>query len=410
MPQPLPPYYPAATSLRTGDLLFPKRIPSTAAALESAVRWTTLSVRARLSEALHEPDRSPKMAEVLDPTLVAAARQGMRFDVSGLLAPPAVRRLPARFGREAFRLSTRLTELSAAPGAPTAEQRTHRLELEGLGHKMLQQAETASDSTEDARRLSLMYFILTRAFGDLLIDWLAMTVHEFLDHPLSELLLGAIERERGEGFFIGHVAMVLCETDGAHDPDGKVWVIEANATDFSHYSVAVHPYLVDGEPLAPTPLQDGRLRGWANRRLALGESLWHCRHTGLLGQDAEVLRGALVHEAKKYLGRRYGFFDDPEFGDAGRFYCSEFVHRVFADLGGSAMALDEHRSWAWLVDHASLLGSAQFAADAVDAINAEGLYARMQKERFFLITLPMLYACSRLQKLPVAGAPVYQPA
>jgi hypothetical protein len=408
MPAPSTSYYPVADALRTGDLLFPKLIRSNVATEASPARWTTLGLRSKVREVVDESDRSPKMEAYVDPELVAAARTGVPYDVSGLLQPPqSSSRLPTTLATDMSRLCAKLNSLLAEAGESSPGKQAQVLKLQSLGREMLHQADAAADRLEDARRTSLMFFILTKAFPTLLNHWLGMTVRQFLRHPLSKLLLGAIERESGEGLFVGHVAMVLRETDGAHDPAGKAWVIEANTTDFSHYSVAVHPYLVDGEPLGPTSLQGLRLRGWANRRLAMGESLWHSRHIGLAGVDAEALRGQLVHEAKKYLGRRFGFFDDPAFGDDGRFYCAEFVHRVFTDLGGDAMKLDQHRWWSWLVENAHLLGSAQFAAGVVADVHAQGLYDRMQKERFFLLTLPMLYTCNRLEKLPIAGAPAY---
>lgn len=408
MPNFSPPYYPAADLLRTGDLLFPKRIRATEDTGEGPVRWVTLGLRTQLREVLGEPDRGPKLEEYLDPELIAAARRRVPYDVSALLAPPAsATRLPLRFGAQVSRLCAELNALLSQAGELSSDKQARVQQLQGLGRELLQLADRASERVEDARRASLMFFILTKAFPTLLDHWLGMTVQQFLRHPISQLLLAAIERESGEGFFVGHVAMVLCETEGGHDLAGKVWVIEANTTDFSHYSVAVHPYLVDDEPVAPTSLEGLRVRGWANRRLAMGESLWHCRHTGLKGADAEALRGQLVHEAKKYLGRRFGFFDEPNFGDDGRFYCAEFVHRVFTDLGGEAMKLDQHRWWTWLLDNAHLLGSAKFAAEVVKAVHAQGLYARMEKQPFFLITLPMLYQCDRLEKLPIAGAPDY---
>lgn|GEM_PF-1897244 len=260
------------------------------------------------------------------------------------------------------------------------------------------------DSASQRKREMLLLVILWRAFPTLLKSWLDMTVTQFLQHPLRSLLVGALDRETGGGFFVGHVGMVLRERDGVHAPEGPLWVIEANTTDFSHYRVALHRYLVEGEPTAFETEDEHalpRLRGWANRRLALGQSIWHSRHATLHRADAHALalQQRLVDVAKSYLGRPYGFFDDPTFGDAGRMYCGEYVHRVFEDTGGAGLRVDHNRRWAWLYDHLDALGSQDFGDHVRQAVQADGLYARMQDRPFFLLTLHMLYRSEELVHL-----------
>ena len=398
-------HHPEPCALQTGDLLFPKVAKSSPSPL-----W--LSLRRRLDRP--DPDDGRTLREYLSQSIGEDAVDALEndaytLDVSALLARPRVR-LPvaSAFSADLSRIALDLSRLSRAPHDGAAGAQDLGQDLRTLSGELTRVA-AASSARNKADRTYLMLVILWKAFPELLGDWLKMTVAEFLQHPLSDLLIGALERESGPGFFVGHVAMVLRERDGAHAPDGDKWVIEANTTDFSHYRVAIHPYLVPGEPLAepqPGDAVPARLRGWANRRLSSGESIWHSRHKSLLDDDTNAgvldMRRRLVDVAKSYLGRPYGFFDDPQFGDDGRFYCGEYVHKVFERVGAGALKVDENRTWDWLYTNRALLGDAAFVTRLEHAMKKGGLLKKMQGKQFFLLTLPMLYKSSTLVPQPAA--------
>lgn len=408
------PHHPHPDALQTGDLLFPR-----AAALAAPSVW--LSVRERIDR----PD--PRMDAPLGEYLVEtqgrerldalrahlADERPFHHDVSAVLARTRPARLEPGLAQELATLSHQLTTMDAAQAAsgPLADL---GLGLWSLGRELQWLASPSRAGTTPEDRTWLLFVILVKAFPELLQAWLSMTVRQFLEHPLSRLLTGALQSGSSPGFFVGHVAMVLREDDGAHAdaPHGKVWVIEANATDFAHYRVALHPYLVPSEPTArpaPGDTPPPWLRGWANRRLAAGESIWHSRHTTLEDDpdEARSLRRMMVGAAKRYLGRPYGFFDDPAFGDAGRFYCGEFVHQVFQDTGNGRLRVDQNRTWNWLHLNRDLLSGPKFGAEVDAAMKAGNLLATMQGKPFFLLTLPMLYCSEGLKRCDAEGTPPY---
>ncbi len=403
-------HHPEPCALQTGDLLFPKVAKSSPSPL-----W--LSLRRRLVRPDPDDDRSLRdylSQSIGEDAVEALENDAFTLDVSALLARPRVR-LPtaSAFSADLTKIAQELSRLSRAPDDAAGGARGLRQDLSMLSGELTRVAATSSTRSK-ADRLYLMLVILWKAFPKLLGDWLKMTVAKFLQHPLCELLFGAIERESGPGFFVGHVAMVLRERDGAHAQGGDVWVIEANTTDFSHYRVAIHPYMVPGEPLAvPSPgdAAPARLRGWANRRLSMGESIWHSRHTGLMDGDGDAavldMRRRLVDVAKSYLGRPYGFFDDSRFGDDGRFYCGEFVHKVFERVGAGALKVDENRTWKWLYDNRALMGDAAFVTKLEVAMEEDGLLKKMLGTQFFLLTLPMLYKSSTLVPQDETTTPPY---
>jgi hypothetical protein len=383
-------HYPAEKSLQTGDLLFPKVVPSSPSPV-----WLSLRRRLERSDPGNGKTLRAYLSDAIGPDAVQVLKNdAFTMDVSALLAPPRVRSTSASaLGAEMSKIASQLSSGAFDPGQG----------LSMLGGELMRLAAKESDPRAEADRTYLMLVILWKAFPELLDDWLDKSVVEFLGHPLYKLLIGAIENESGPGLFVGHVAMVLCERDGAHAANGRVWVIEANTTDFSHYRVAVHPYLVPGEPEAvpaPGDVVFPRLRGWANRRLSLGESIWHSRHKSLLAGDADAgaldMRQRLVDVAKSYLGRPYGFFDHPDFGDDGRFYCGEFVHKVFQRVGGELLKVDENRTWNWLYENRALMGDATFVQRLEHAMKAGGLLQQMQGKAFFLLALPMLYKSAAL--------------
>ncbi len=252
----------------------------------------------------------------------------------------------------------------------------------------------------DPAHLYLLLRILRATFNDLLVDWLSMTVNEFIKHPISRILIGAINKDLGDGFFVGHVAMVMREKDGEHADDGRPWVIEANITDFSRYRVSIHPYH-DEATDANTGPDSARKRGWVNYRAAMGQKVWAARPLSLAAAGADQAkrtRMAIIREAKSLLGRPYGFFDHPSLGETDRLYCSEFVLSVFRAVSSAGMDLnvDDHRWWRWLLDN---LPPGAFKNELEHDLQVGGLYDKVIARPFFLLTVQMLWRSARLGAL-----------
>ena len=223
----------------------------------------------------------------------------------------------------------------------------------------------------------LLLNILRSEFSDLTQAWLNMPLRDFLKHPLGKFLLKTLEGSgdhASPSFFVGHVAMVIREQDGVVvDKGGDLLVIEDNTTDFSHYRTAVHPYHVASDLRAEMKQGDflenrrnaawwsNAMRGWVDRRSALGQHVWAVRPRVLgeleLKQRLKYMQ-QLADQAKRLHGRPYGFFDHPRLGDDNRMYCAEFIHLVFQRaaiaLGGKAppqLALDGLCTWKWIRDY-----------------------------------------------------------
>lgn len=184
-------------------------------------------------------------------------------------------------------------------------------------------------------------------------------------HPIAKLLLEAMSDSRSEGFFIGHSALVICNNENADD----AYVIEANVSDFAHYGVAIHPYFCSSDLDAnglfaydnPTKNEypSKLMRGWVNRRVAMGEQVWHQRHlffenTTHTEQQKTLLRTALTQQAKPLLGRSYSILDSATYGNSNRLYCFEFIDYVYKQAVNQTgthvpdLRLDDQRTWEWL--------------------------------------------------------------
>src|SRR5690606_22636418 len=86
-----------------------------------------------------------------------------------------------------------------------------------------------------------------------------------------------------------------------------------------------------------------KMRGWVNRRCALGEQVWMARPDPSTTADWQH---QLLQAGKRYLGRPFGFFDHPAFGDDDRMYCAEYVFRMFEDVDAVlACRLQDRRTW-----------------------------------------------------------------
>lgn len=244
---------------------------------------------------------------------------------------------------------------------------------------------------------SLLFKIMSFEMKDLFKEWLDMSVMGVMNSQLGELFLELLKSNtpRQDNFLAGHMSMVIREEAGQvvtnGSTSGTVYVIEANITDYCHYRVAVHPYWVD-ESGSPTL---GELRGWANRRIALGEKVWSARPVALAANNgSETLGGALVEHAKRWLGRPYGFFDHPTFGNPDRMYCAEYLYNVFKDASTStqpaaSVELDDKRTWGWMLRY--------FAASKQDRLH--GLLKALMEQKhippgkpFFVLTPAMVWS------------------
>lgn len=256
----------------------------------------------------------------------------------------------------------------------------------------------------DWRTLQFLLRILRANLPDLFEDWFDITIEQLIKkyRGLLRLLIGALGQDMRDGFFVGHCALVLRQPDD--DPAGAVYVIEANITDYAHYGVSIHPYLDPGDPHG-NGSNAQRMRGWANYRAALGQDMWARRPKPLdtTARTAQDVKTALARHAKALLGRPYGFFDSPRFGDTDRLYCSEFIHTAMIDTAaalqgshpGLALDLDDHRSWRWLLDN---LGSSDFANQVRDSLTPE-LLALVEEKPFFILTVHMLWRSEKLREL-----------
>lgn len=245
----------------------------------------------------------------------------------------------------------------------------------------------------DPANLMLLMRILEASFKDEINIWFGLTMTQFFRHPLMKILLGALNKDLGDGFFVGHCALVLRDPSSTDPAD--LYVIEANITDYSHYGVSIHPYYIN-------PVQDGgtagQMRGWANHRAALGQKAWAKRPNALNEETPPVdqLRQLIVCNAKKHIGRPYGFFDSPRFGDTDRLYCSEFISQVFQETSPGHLQVDDRRKWDWLVDN---IGGKEFGKKVKAAIATEKPKIEVEGTEFFILTVHMLWCSANLNWL-----------
>ncbi|MFZ6758475.1 YiiX/YebB-like N1pC/P60 family cysteine hydrolase [Undibacterium sp. Ji50W] len=182
-----------------------------------------------------------------------------------------------------------------------------------------------------------------QTLAEFLKNPLAMIFRAGLGGPFNELSLTNFDGHLGP-YYIGHVAMVLKQGN-------EVFVIEANASDFSHYRVALHPYLMQDEPIVkdtdPNNARIERMRGWCNRKLAKGDLIWAARPKLDEPQWAAV-KEEIETQAKLMLGRPYDMFDSKILGDDDCIYCSEFIYNAW--LKGAGLDLSDQAIWKWVLE------------------------------------------------------------
>lgn len=251
---------------------------------------------------------------------------------------------------------------------------------------------------DDWRVMSLLMKVMAAEMSDLFEEWLNMPVKAFIKSALGKFLFTLLKSDATteENFFVGHMAMVFREDKGqvlaGDSTAGTAYVIEANITDFSHYRVAMHPYWVDD---GPTPAPHTH-RGWANRRLAEKQKIWMARPKACEGAaQAPEFQRALVAHAKRWLGRPYGFFDAPEFGEPDRMYCAEYLYRVFLDaslsVGGTKpVKLDSNRTWGWMLAYFKSSNQTRLHGLLADLMNQKSF----NPDRAFFVLTPAMVWCS----------------
>jgi hypothetical protein len=345
---------PHPQDLRTGDLLFPRSVQPLAFVPQY---WNPGQLDPNATFAMVIAERSPVLYSLIQSNLAQARLlKGYSPDLSSIGA-----------------LGAQYVELMKA-GA--------KVEVAGSGFDL-----------DNPRVLMFLYKVMQLAFADLVDSWLKMTINEFVTSDIGKFLLKTLTAtDPRDGFFVGHLAMVVREHQGqvTSGAQGEAYVIEANTTDFSHYRVAVHPYCPAGDIDPAAPRAALLARGWVTRRLAMDEKVWLARPqlsaSGAHGSP-DAQRQALADHAKALHGRPYGFFDDPRFGDADHLYCSEFLYVVFRSAAG--LSLEEHRSWKWVKDY--LLASAQHELHALvlKVMQKSGL---KDTDPFFVLTPPMIWS------------------
>ena len=343
--------FPKPEALQTGDVLFARNPTSV---LESA------DTDAELGSGLTEGQLGKKLPDFLGPrltTIVGARPSNDRRELEAVVRHTAA--------------AATLAGTEAAGGIDTITQ----------------------------TQMAFLLAILKSEFEPLFRDWFNLSVGQFIQNPLARVLFKALEGDIGDGFFVGHCGLVLRDRDGAHADNGTVYVIEANATSFDHYRVNMRPYHLGGDGADGT----GRYRSWTGYRASRGDSVWSSRHVAFgpgNAASATELRTLLLRAAQTYQGRSYGFFDTSTYADAGRLYCSEFIHRACDDvrLGANSnpphpelARVDDRCTWDWIKKNnppTSTMGEAIQQAWNHPVI---GPHVQQAGRRFFILTVQMLW-------------------
>lgn len=253
----------------------------------------------------------------------------------------------------------------------------------------------------DPNNLYKLLKIIKGEFPELIDQWLTIKMDDFLKHPIAKFFIQSITaKDVRAGFFIGHVAMVIRESDGqlVDAPLGVPYVIEANTTDFSHYRVSVHRYHVeDGSPAA------NMQRGWSNYRSGMGEKVWHARPSYLMPDqgttlaETQVAKSAISNAAKALVGRPYGFFDNPVFGDTDRMYCAEFIYKVYQAAAVPQMVPTDQQHWDWVLSFFQATNPQ--LGQLVESIIDDSALGINRDTPFFLLSPPMLWKSQKMQAL-----------
>ena len=329
--------------------------------------------------------------------------------------------------------NTRLSQKPARKLTHIVAERIHALHellgdynVWGLGDRLKDKIAKIQD---DPIFMEILFNTLQAAgFGKMMESWFGMTLHQFFwKVPQVKLLLDLLTvSDPRTNIFIGHVCIVIREENGQHvaAPNGKVYVIEDNITSYAHYRVAIHPYSVVDEFKKVTDHVNANLNGirlgkdvnfaanvlttgWANRRSALLEHVWHARPKIT---EPNGWQNILISEAKRLHGRPFGFMDKPVFGDTNRMYCAEYVYSVFRACDQNfGNKLKDKMTWGLMKEYVRLAaekakdkGNNNSVASALWRFMIEitanpDTYHKKDESEFFLLHPAMLWNSSLLE-------------
>jgi hypothetical protein len=384
---------PKSSDLHTGDLLFPRRLD------QSSTQVIGAQLQNNLGGASSETG-GPTLRVLfdLDKEQGRLHRDGSKANIGWV---PDITRLSfPKNVPSSVTMSHPTLDAPATDEAPPDFTSLLVNPYDPLHPALLAQTASAIPDMSDSEMDQWMRRILEIALPEIPRHWLNMSVPQFRASAIWRLLQsGLLSADVRLSFFIGHVGIVLKE-------GGNTWVIEANITDFSHNRVAIHPYHVpsDEKGITDQAIEKNRdsenaardraevMRGWVNRRTALGELVWCASPNEITENDQQTLPNA----ARKYLGRPYGFFDHPEFGHGNRFYCAEFVHRVFKDVSPAlAASIDDQRTWRGMRTYLNAIGDTQ-QADWISEILEEADFE--EEHKFFVLPPALLWRSQSLEK------------
>jgi Permuted papain-like amidase enzyme, YaeF/YiiX, C92 family len=145
-------------------------------------------------------------------------------------------------------------------------------------------------------------------------------------------------------------------------------------------------------------------------RCGLGEKVWHAKPNYLLDtvtspDDKKNARELIANAAKALIGRPYGFFDNPKFGDSDRMYCSEFIFNAYKAANKSALMPDDKKTWGWVKTFFER-NNPKVAGLVQRIIDDQSLSINVDTP-FFLLTPPMLWQSKNMTQILSSGDEPY---
>lgn len=411
---------PAPDQLQTGDLLFPRKPMQPEHQIGWGAFWISLLDAEQLPTGIGL-GFGAKIGDILEHADAGEMRDLLKRrlpdgtpDFSGLAGytPDPTRLSRGQSPDKGIALMRDgVPGAAAAHIAQTPVYESLLLRLGEQGHPLslwsTNPAQAASiPGPDDPDFLLAMLAILRIEFPHLIDKWLDMTVNEFVRSDIGQFFIDALTSpDPSLSFFVGHVAIVLREKDGrsVNGTDGTVYVVEANITDYAHYRVSIHPYHSDRDPLlhgasgAAADESASLMNGWVNRRCAMGEYVWHARPR--LDAYGDAWKTPLLQACKQLLGRPYGFFDHPDFGDDDRMYCAEYVYRAFKDIDaivpGFAENLRDKQTWSGMQEYLNVSRQKKQHKLVTQIMKAQKIAG---SEPFFVLPPPLLWNSTALTR------------
>ena len=452
------PNCPDPKDLQTGDLLFP-RLPtskksgtknSVSSLLQKKIQGNAeLFGRGRTLKQIFDDNKTAELlAKAGNPKLANLRSLDITVAIADILIEKA-KKTPPPIGGEKIEFgnnSNKKIELLNNHNSLYASHNgmrilnelldPNKLQTEGLGGSSLE------DILTDVRVLELiMQILIASGFGGLIKNWFnattPITLIDFMMDPLIQLLFDLLVADDVKGsVFIGHVGMVIREKDGKHTntiEGSSVYVINANITSYSHYRVAMHPYYVkddntnistyfkkhynkkipngfDDETDFDWPAENAA--GWANRRIALLENIWHARPSSDFQKAlGEEWQNGLIKAAKEMHGRPYGFFDHPDLGEDDRMYCSEYIYNIFRRgiSDDASKILKKKMTWGMVKQSMINDKNDTMAGFIQDILNDHETYQKKETDEFFVLQPAILWNSPGLTHLFRPGGAEYAP-